>query len=113
MDYEERKEVASNLRDPQDMLDVIQKFLNMGGDTSMRLYIEGKGRWAKSDRDYKMDKPISSWHPTLQQCLMRGFIVPAIKALADDPRPDERNLETVRMCQEMLPILEKHKLPFV
>ena len=113
MDYAEHKDIACKLRDPEDMLEVINDFLNMGGDTSMRLYLEGKGRWAEEKRDYRMDKPITSWHPTLQQCLMRGFIVPAIKALADDPRPDERNQGTVRMCKEILPITEKYKLPFV
>jgi hypothetical protein len=113
MEYQELRDIAAKLRDPKDMLQVINNFLNTGGDTSMQLYIEGKGRWKDEARTTRSDKPICGWHPTLQQCLMRGFIVPAIRALADDPSPDERNRGTVRMCKEILPILDKYKLPFV
>jgi hypothetical protein len=100
MEHKEISDIAAQLRNPKDLLLVIQKFLNTGGDTSMRLYLE-------------KEEDLEDWHPTLQQCLMRGFIVPAIKALASDPSPDLRNQGTVRMCKEMLPILEKHGLPFV
>ena len=108
MDYEELNDMASKLHNPKDMLQLINKFFNTGGDTSMQLYLEGKGHYAEND-----NRPLQDWHPTLQQCLMRGFIVPAIKALADDPHPDERNQGTVKMCMEILPILEKHRLSFI
>lgn len=113
MKAQEIKDIASKLRDPEDMLQVIQSFLNMGGDTSMRLYLDPGSRRHKESTRWLSEKPIADWHPTLQQCLMRGFIVPAITALASDPSPDQRNQGTVRMCKEMLPITEKYSLPFI
>ncbi len=113
MEYEELKDISAKLHNPEDMLQVIHNFLNAGGDTTMQMYLEGKGRWSDTERDIRMAKPITSWHPTIQQCFMRGFIVPAIKALADDPHPDERNQGTVRICKDILPILERYKLPFM
>ncbi len=108
MDYEELNDISAKLHNPKDMLQLINKFLNTGGDTSMQLYLEGRGHYAKDD-----NRPLQDWHPTLQQCLMRGFIVPAIKALADDSHPDPRNQGTVEMCRDILPIFEKYRLPLV
>lgn len=113
MDAKERKEIAESLRDPEDMLHVIESFLNMGGDNSMRIYIERPYGDRKEESRWLSVKPITDWHPTLQQCLMRGLIVPAIRALADDPMPDMRNQGTVKMCKEMLPITKKYQLPFI
>jgi hypothetical protein len=113
MDARNHKEIAEFLRDPEDMLHVLEDFLNMGGDTSMRLYLDPDSRQHKEESRWLSDKPIADWHPTLQQCLMRGFIVPAIKALSTDTMPDARNQGTVKMCKEMLPITEKYQLPFV
>ena len=106
--HKELRDISERLYNPADMLQVMQNFLNTGGDTRMRLYLSGRGDYVGPN-----ERPLYDWHPTLQQCLMRGFIVPAVKVLADEPHPDERNYGTVQMCKEILPITEKYSLPFV
>lgn len=99
MDRIELRELSTKVT-AEDLLQLLQDFINKGGDTRLR-------------RLLTETRTLQDWHPTLQQCLMRDFIKPAIVALADDPRPDDRNRGTVRMCKEILHILEKHKLPFI
>lgn len=109
MEYKEQREIATKLRNPEDMLAVLQDFLNMGGDTSMSLFIRKEGSWSERQTGQRP----ADWHPTLQQCLMRGFIVPLIKSLADIEYTDDRNRGTVRMCKKILPILSDESLPFI
>lgn len=102
MDYKEINELAGKIT-PEEFMQLFNSFINKGGDTRLTLAIEGK-----------RNPPIlQQWHPTLQQCLMRGFIMPSISAFAGIMNPDERNENTVRCCREMLPILKKFKFPFV
>jgi len=110
MNHKERSELVNKLT-PEDLLEIIQMFLNRGGDTTLRSFIL-KG---KEDKDHNYDgiQPLHSWHHTLQQCLMRGFITPVIESLADVKYTDARNEGTVEMCKDMKHCIYKHTLPFI
>lgn len=99
MDYKEIHELSGKLT-AKELLQLMMDFINKGGDTKLSVHME-------------KEKTLEDWHPTLQQCLMRGFIRPAIIALSKDPMPDERNRATVKICKEILPIFEKYTLPFM
>jgi len=106
--HKELRDISSKLYNPADMLQVIQNFLNIGGDTRMRLYLRGHERYVEPG-----ERPLYDWHPTLQQCLMRGFIAPAIRVLGEVPHPDDRNYSTVEACKKVSPILEEYSFPFI
>lgn len=97
--YERRREIAEELRamNGENVLWILHDYINMGGDTPLRKAIE---------------VGLRDWHPTLQQCLMRSVIKPAVQVMAKE-NSDDRNRSTVRMCQEILLVFEEHSLPFI
>lgn len=110
MDYKERSELTNKLT-AEDLLDILQMFINRGGDTKLRNAIL-KG--CKQGVDEYDNRPIlHDWHHTLQQCLMRGLIVPVIESLASVKYTDPRNEGTVNMCKEMRHCIHKYALPFI
>ncbi len=115
MDHTEKHGIAQRLSS-QDMLDILSMYINIGGDVWLRAALTQQNTKTLSNGTQVMLKEIGElhkWHRTLQQGLMRGLIVPAIKSLASCQNPDDRNNATVSLCQELLPIVNKYHLPFI
>lgn len=100
-DYVRAREIAEDIKHMgvDTMMQVLNHYINMGGDSALRTSIE-------------KNKVLHEWHPTLQQCLMRGFIKPAIIALSAE-YSDDRNASTVAACQDMKEALNVAKFPLV
>jgi hypothetical protein len=99
MDHKERVELSRQLSG-KELLQLLKDFIN-------------SGHMREIHRAIVDDKALENWHPTLQQALMREFIVPAVQAMSKITHPDDRNKGTVEACIEALPILEKHRYPFI
>jgi len=115
MDYTEKYQLIKRLT-AEDLLDIIHMFINAGGDNTLREALTRRREWTLSDGSKVTSEEIGvtyNWHRTLQQGLMRGFIVPAIRSLASQQNPDARNMATVLLCRELLPIVNKYHLPFI
>ena len=108
LSYQELRNVARQLYEPAQMLQVIQNFLNIGGDTRMRTYLLSTGQYYEGH-----EEPLLDWHPTIQQCLMKGLIAPSIRSLSHEKHPDPRNISTVKFCNEVVPVLDKYTFPLV
>lgn len=83
---------------PEELLDLMKAFINSGKGHSL---------------EDAVIKRLPNWHHTLQQCLMRSFIVPAVATLAKEEYPDDRNRATVTTCQKVARSMTDPAYPFI
>lgn len=99
MEHKEIRDLTNKLTGDE-FLELMNTFLNGSGGTKLETAII-------------RNKALHDWHHTIQQCLMRSFIVPAVIALSEETYSDGRNEATVKMCKFLAPALKDTYYPFV